>query len=53
VAKPFFTTAITLAPAKYKDQIKDMALFDDVELKALEAIEAAEDPAVTETVPAE
>lgn len=52
-AKPFFTTAITLAPAKYKDQIKDMALFDDVELKALDAIEAAGEPEAVETAPAE
>lgn len=44
-AKPFFTTAITLAPAKYKDQIKNMAVFDQTELNALEAIEKANPPA--------
>ncbi|MGB2924466.1 MAG: tetratricopeptide repeat protein [Limnothrix sp.] len=52
-AKSFFTTAITLAPAKYKDQIKDMALFDEVELKTLEALEAPEAEATPETPEAE
>lgn len=38
-AKPLFTTAITLAPAKYRDQIKELAVFDAAELEIIEAAE--------------
>ena len=38
-AKPLFTTAITLAPAKYRDQIKELAVFDAAELEVIEAAE--------------
>ena len=40
-AKPLFTTAVTLAPAKYRDQIKEMAVFDQTELEVIEAAESA------------
>ncbi|MEB3225691.1 MAG: tetratricopeptide repeat protein [Synechococcus sp.] len=36
-AKPFFIAAINLAPATYKDQIKEMATLSPGDLKALEA----------------
>lgn len=38
-AKPFFTRAIALAPAIYRDQIKDLALLDEADLGALESQE--------------
>ena len=38
-AKPLFTTAITLAPAKYRDQIKELAVFEAAELEIIEAAE--------------
>ncbi|MBV5260176.1 tetratricopeptide repeat protein [Synechococcus moorigangaii CMS01] len=37
-AKPFFLNAISLAPATYKDQIKEMAVLSEADLKALEAV---------------
>ncbi|AFY37506.1 TPR domain-containing protein [[Leptolyngbya] sp. PCC 7376] len=49
-AKPLFTTAVTLAPAKYRDQIKEMAVFDQTEL---EVIEAAEETLVAPSTDAE
>ncbi|SMH50886.1 MULTISPECIES: lipopolysaccharide assembly protein LapB [Cyanophyceae] len=43
-AKPFFMTAINLAPATYKDQIKEMAVLSAADLKALEAVPTETDP---------
>ena len=43
-AKPFFMTAINLAPATYKDQIKEMAVLSAADLKALEAVTTETDP---------
>jgi tetratricopeptide (TPR) repeat protein len=50
-AKPFFTTAITLAPAKYKDQIKDMAVLDAVEQQALDKLEGITPDATPQITP--
>lgn len=56
-ATSLFTTALTLAPAKYRDQIKELAVFDAAELEVIEAAEqdlpneeaaATEEPAATE-----
>ncbi len=50
-AKPLFTTAITLAPAKYRDQIKEMAVFDQTELEVIEQALPDETSPAAEEIP--
>ncbi|WP_071990918.1 lipopolysaccharide assembly protein LapB [Picosynechococcus sp. NKBG15041c] len=52
-AKPFFLNAIALAPATYKDQIKDMAVLSEADLKTLETLSPVETEATPETAPPE